>query len=311
MSDAVAELRAFSRFYTGRLGMLGPRFLATPHTLAEARVLFELGQDEQVEVAALRERMRIDAGHLSRLLARLERRGLVARERSASDGRRQLARLTESGAAEFALLDRRSAEETGAQVARLSATERHRLVAALGDVRRLLDGAETAPAVVVRGPRAGELGWIVQRHGELYGDEYGWNADFEAYVARIVADYAEQHDPAREAVWIAEVDGVAAGCVLCVRQDEEVAKLRLLLVEPRARGLGLGARLVGECIAFARGAGYRELRLWTNDTLVHARRIYERAGFELVDEEPHRSFGHDLVGQTWSLAIGRVPAGRR
>jgi DNA-binding MarR family transcriptional regulator/GNAT superfamily N-acetyltransferase len=303
MSDAVAELRAFSRFYTGRLGILGPRYLATPNTLAEARVLFELGQDEQIEVAALRERMRIDAGHLSRLLARLERRGLVARERSAADGRRQLARLTDAGAAEFALLDRRSAEQTGAQMARLSAPEQRRLVAALADVRRLLDGADSAPAVVLRGPRAGELGWIVQRHGELYSEEYGWNAEFEALVARVVADYAAEHDPARESAWIAEVDGVAAGCVLCVREDDAVAKLRVLLVEPRARGLGLGARLVGECVAFARAAGYRELRLWTVDILVHARRIYERAGFELVNEEPQHSFGHDLVGQTWSLAL--------
>jgi DNA-binding MarR family transcriptional regulator/N-acetylglutamate synthase-like GNAT family acetyltransferase len=304
MSDAVAELRAFNRFYTGRLGVLAPRFLATPHTLAEARLLFELGQDEQVEVAVLRRRMRIDAGHLSRLLAKLERRGLVARERSASDARRQLARLTAAGADEFALLDRRSADETGAQLARLTAHDRRRLVAALAEARRLLDGApETAPAVVLRAPRAGELGWIVQRHGELYAEEYGWNAEFEAYVARIVADYAGEHDPAREAAWIAEVDGVAAGCVLCVRRDDAVAMLRVLLVEPRARGLGLGRRLVDECIAFARAAGYRELTLFTIDALVHARRIYERAGFELVDEERHHSFGHDLVGQNWTLAL--------
>jgi DNA-binding MarR family transcriptional regulator/GNAT superfamily N-acetyltransferase len=303
MPDAVAELRAFNRFYTGQLGMLGPRFLATPHTLAEARVLFELAQSEQVEVADLRARMRIDAGHLSRLLSRLERRGLVARERSASDGRRQLARLTEEGRKDFAVLDRRSAEDTAARLAGLDPAERSRLVAALADVRRLLRPAEELRRVVVRAPAAGDLGWIVQRHGELYREEYGWNADFEALVARIVAEYAERHDPAREAAWIAEVDGAPGGCVLCVRQDDAVARLRLLLVEPRARGLGLGERLVGECIAFARAAGYRELTLWTNDTLVHARRIYERTGFALVDEEPHHSFGHDLVGQTWTLPL--------
>jgi DNA-binding MarR family transcriptional regulator/GNAT superfamily N-acetyltransferase len=303
MPDAVAEVRAFNRFYTGQLGVLGPRYLATPHTLAEARVLFELAQAEQVEVAALRRQMRIDAGHLSRLLSRLERRGLVARERSAADGRRQLARLTADGEKDFAVLDRRSADETAARLAGLGDAERHRLVAALAEVRQLLQPPEHEREVALRATRAGELGWIVQRHGELYSEEYGWSADFEALVARIVADFAERHDPAREAAWIADVDGAPAGCVLCVRHDDAVAKLRLLLVEPRARGLGLGGRLVGECIAFARGAGYRELTLWTNDTLVHARRIYERAGFELVDEEPHHSFGHDLVGQTWTLGL--------
>ena len=303
MSDAVAELRSFNRFYTGQLGMLGPRFLATPHTLAEARVLFELAQSEEVEVAALRRRMRIDAGHLSRLLSRLEHRGLVARARTAADGRRQLARLTDTGAAEFAVLDRRSAEDTAARLQGLGDSERRRLVAALAEVRRLLQPDDGERTVALRAPRAGDLGWIVQRHGELYSAEYGWNAEFEALVARIVADYAQQHDPAREAVWIAEVDGAPGGCVLCVREDQDVARLRLLLVEPRARGLRLGARLVGECIAFARGAGYRELTLWTNDNLVHARRIYERVGLELVDEEPHQSFGDDLVGQTWTLAL--------
>jgi DNA-binding MarR family transcriptional regulator/GNAT superfamily N-acetyltransferase len=303
MSDAVAELRAFSRFYTSQLGVLGPRFLATSHTLAEARVLFELGQSERVEVAVLRRRMRIDAGHLSRLLSRLEHRGLIARERSAVDGRRQLARLTEAGAADFAVLDRRSAADTASRLSGLSEAQRSRLVAALAEVRRLLQPAEEDRSVRLREPGPGELGWIVQRHGELYRAEYGWDADFEALVARIVADYATHHDPAREAAWIAEVDGAPGGCVLCVRHDDEVAKLRLLLVEPRARGLGLGDRLVGECIAFARGAGYRELTLWTNDNLVHARRVYERAGFELVADEPHHSFGHDLVSQTWSLAL--------
>jgi DNA-binding MarR family transcriptional regulator/GNAT superfamily N-acetyltransferase len=301
--DAVAELRAFNRFYTGELGMLGPRYLSTSHTLAEARVLFELAQSDEVEVAVLRERMRIDAGHLSRLLARLERRGLVARERSATDGRRQRARLTDDGSRDFGVLDRRASEQVAARLAGLDDSDRRRLVAALAEIRVLLAAGGSERAVALRSPRAGELGWIVQRHGELYAEEYGWDARFETLVAGIVADYAADHDPAREAAWIAEVDGAPAGCVLCVRRDDDVARLRLLLVEPRARGLGLGARLVDECVAFARRAGYRELTLWTNDVLVHARRIYERAGFELVDEEPHHSFGHDLVGQTWSLAL--------
>jgi DNA-binding MarR family transcriptional regulator/GNAT superfamily N-acetyltransferase len=305
MSGAVAAVRAFNRFYTSELGVLGPSFLRTPHTLAEARVLFELGQAERLEVSELRGRMAIDAGHLSRLLARLERQRLVERERSPADGRRQVARLTAAGAKAFATLDRRSADETAARLAALAEPDRRRLIAALADVRRLLDPAHAPAVPVLRAPRPGDLGWIVQRHGELYADEYGWDASFEALVARIVADYAERHDPEREAAWIVELDGEPAGCVLCVRGDEAVAKLRLLLVEPRARGLGLGARLVDECIAFARRAGYRELTLWTNDVLVHARRIYERAGFELVDEDPHHSFGRDLVGQTWTLALAR------
>jgi GNAT superfamily N-acetyltransferase len=237
-------------------------------------------------------------------LARLERLGLVARERSQADGRRQLARLTAVGAEAFATLDRRSAEETGARLAALAEPDRRRLIAALGEVRRLVAPAAAPRTVVLRAPRAGELGWIVQRHGELYAEEYGWDAGFEALVARIVADYAEDHDGDREAAWIAELDGEPTGCVLCVRsEDDAVAKLRLLLVEPRARGLGIGRRLVDECVAFARRAGYRELALWTNDVLAAARRIYERAGFELTGEERHHSFGHDLVAQTWSRAL--------
>jgi DNA-binding MarR family transcriptional regulator/N-acetylglutamate synthase-like GNAT family acetyltransferase len=303
MPDAIASVRAFNRFYTRSLGVLGPGFLRTAHTLAEARVLYELAQDEELAVADLRRRMAIDAGHLSRLLARLERQGLVARERSPADRRRQLARLTPSGAEAAATLDRRAVEETGAHLDRLDHAERRRLVAALAEVRRLLDDDAPSPAVVLRPPVAGDLGWVIRRNAELYAEEYDWDGSYEALVARIVADYAGHHDPAREAAWIADLDGAPAGCVFCVRKSHEVAQLRLLLVEPRARGLGLGARLVEECIGFARSAGYRELTLWTNDVLVHARRIYEGAGFQLVDSEPHRSFGHDLVGQTWSRPL--------
>jgi DNA-binding MarR family transcriptional regulator/GNAT superfamily N-acetyltransferase len=305
MPDTVAAVRAFNRFYTSELGVLEPGFLRTPHTLAEARVLFELGQGERLEVTELRQRMAIDAGHLSRLLARLERQGLVQRERSTADGRRRLARLTDAGRDAFTMLDRRSAEQTAARLDTLADEDRRRLAGALGEVRRLLEPAAAPPTLLLRPPRPGDLGWIVRRHGELYAAEYGWDASFEALVARIVADYAEQPDPAREAAWIAELDEQPAGCLLCVRSrdDAAVAKLRLLLVEPRARGFGLGRRLVDECIAFARRAGYREMTLWTNDVLTHARRIYERAGFTLVAEEPHHSFGHDLVSQTWSRPL--------
>jgi len=306
MSDAVEAVRSFSRFYTSELGVLGPGYLRTSHSLGEARVLFELGRGGALAVADLRARMAIDAGHLSRLLARLERRGLVRRSVSPVDARRRVVALTPAGERDYELLDERSRAETADRLAALTAPERARLVTALADVRGLLDGGERPGATragALREPRPGDLGWIVARHGELYEREYGWDGSFEVLVARIVADFATAADP-RSAAWIAEVDGAAAGCVLCVPDDRpDVAKLRLLLVEPSARGLGLGTRLVDAVLGFARGAGYRELTLWTNSILLAARRIYERAGFELVDEQPHHSFGADLVGQTWTRGL--------
>ena len=298
--DRVAAVRAFNRFYTARIGVLRDGLLRTPHSLTEARVLYELGQREVTEVADLRRELDIDAGFLSRLLARLHRDGLVARERSTDDARRQRIRLTEDGAAAFTELDRRSADEVGAALDALSEDDQQRLVAAMDTVHDVLTQAPAADGFVLRGPRPGDLGWIVQRHGALYAQHYGWDEGFEALVARIVADYAADHDPRREAAWIAEVDGEPAGCALCVRGEDEVAQLRLLLVEPRARGRGIGARLVEECLSFAQRAGYARITLWTNDVLHEARRIYERAGFELVESAPHHSFGHDLVEQTWA-----------
>jgi DNA-binding MarR family transcriptional regulator/N-acetylglutamate synthase-like GNAT family acetyltransferase len=303
--DRVATVRAFNRFYTTRIGVLGPGLLRTPHTLAEARVLYELGQRTLTEVAELRRALDIDAGFLSRLLARLERKGLVERERSPADARRQNVRLSASGAAAFAELDRRSADEIGALLDALGDQDQRRLVAAMDVVRGVLEPADGGPArtLVLRAPHAGDFGWIVHRHGVLYAQEYGWDETFEALVARIVADYAEHRDPRQEAAWIAELDGEPVGCVLCVRREPGVAQLRLLLVEPRARGRGIGARLIEECLRFATRAGYGRITLWTNDVLHDARRLYERAGFELVESAPHHSFGHDLVEQTWARAV--------
>jgi DNA-binding MarR family transcriptional regulator/GNAT superfamily N-acetyltransferase len=302
-TDRVAAVRAFNRFYTGRIGVLGEGLLRTPHSLTEARVLYELGQREAVDVADLRRELAIDAGYLSRLLGRLEEHALVTRERSASDARRQRVRLTDEGAAASAELDRRSAQEIGALLARLGEEDERRLVAAMGVIRDVLCDAAPPEAFVLRPPRPGDYGWIVHRHGVRYAEEYGWDETFEALVARIVADYAEGADPRREAAWIAEVDGEPVGCVLCVAKSATVAQLRLLLVEPRARGRGIGARLIDECLRFARRAGYEEIALWTNDVLADARRLYERAGFELVESGPHHSFGHDLVEQTWSRRL--------
>jgi DNA-binding MarR family transcriptional regulator/GNAT superfamily N-acetyltransferase len=301
--DRVAAVRAFNRFYTARIGVLRDGLLRTPHSLTEARVLYELGQREVTEVADLRREMDIDGGFLSRLLARLERNGLVARERSTDDARRQRIRLTNEGAAAFAELDRRSADEIGAVLEALSEDDQRRLVAAMDTVQEVLTHAPPAAGFVLRSPRPGDLGWIVQAHGRLYAEQYGWDESFEALVAGIVADYAKDRDPRREAAWVAEVDGEPAGCVLCLRREEDVAQLRLLLVDPRARGRGIGGRLIEECLGFAQRAGYERVTLWTNDVLHEARRLYERAGFELVESAPHHSFGHDLVEQTWARPL--------
>jgi DNA-binding MarR family transcriptional regulator/GNAT superfamily N-acetyltransferase len=300
--DHVAAVRAFSRFYTRWVGALDEGFLHTERSLPEARVLYELGRAETTEVAHLRESLELDPGYLSRLLKSLERDRLVVRDRSERDARRQVARLTRKGRAEFAVLDHRSAERIGASLERLQPPERDRVTAAMSAIESALgNGAE--PDVAVRAPGPGDLGWIVERHGALYAQEYGWDQRFEALVATIVGDFAANRDPSREAAWIAECAGARAGSVLCVRKDDATAQLRLLLVEPWARGRGIGALLVDECLAFARSAGYRAIGLWTNDVLEDARGIYERAGFELVDSDPHHSFGPDLVGQNWARPL--------
>jgi len=301
--ESVDAVRSFNRFYTRWVGALDEGLLRTRHSLPEARVLFELGRRDRTEVAELRRAMEVDAGYLSRMLARLEDEGLVARERSSTDARRQVARLTTSGRSEFRLLDRRSAKHIGATLASLRPQDRERVVAAMAEIRTRLEPLDDAAEVVLRPPARGDYGWIVERHGALYADEFGFNEDFEALVARIVADFAATHDPEREAAWLAEVGGVRAGSVLCVRKDDRTAQLRLLLVEPWARGTGLGAQLVDECLRFARERGYEEISLWTQDVLEAAHRIYERAGFELVEREAHDSFGPEVVGEHWSRPL--------
>jgi DNA-binding MarR family transcriptional regulator/GNAT superfamily N-acetyltransferase len=300
----VAAVRRFNRFYTRQIGLLREGYLASPFSLTEVRVLYELAHREQTTASELGRELGLDPGYLSRILRGFETRGLIAKAPSPSDGRQQLLRLTSRGWEAFAPLQARSREDIGAVLSRLSPTEQDRLVAAMGTIEGLL-GERSEPKVpyLLRPPRPGDLGWVVHRHGLLYAQEYGWDERFEALVAGIVAQFVERHDPARERCWIAERDGEVVGSVFLVRQSETVAKLRLLLVEPSARGLGIGARLVDECVRFARSVGYRTITLWTNDVLHAARRIYERAGFRLVGEEPHHSFGRDLVGQTWELAL--------
>lgn len=302
-SDRVAAVRAFNRFYTNAIGVLREGLLRTPYSLTEARVVFELAQQDVTEVADLRRTLDIDAGYLSRILTRFETDGLATRERSRADGRRQTIRLTDLGRAAFEMLDTRSAEEFRELLAELTEEDQRRLLGAMETIREVLEGSPRPEAFVLRPPEPGDFGWVVHRHGVLYAEEYGWDDTFEALVARIVADYVDHRDPQRESAWIAEADGEPVGCVFCVKKEDKVAQLRLLLVEPSARGMGIGARLVEECIRFARRAGYESLMLWTNDVLHQARRIYERAGFELVEENKHHSFGHELVGQSWRRAL--------
>lgn len=301
--DRVAAVRAFNRFYTGVIGVLDEGLLRTDYSLTEARVLYELTQVESLDVGALRDAVAIDAGYLSRILARFEEKGLVRREPSEADARRRVARLTAHGRSVSGTLDRRSAEEVGALLSSLGDIEQRRLLGAMGAIRTVLREDPARRAVVLREPGPGDLGWIVERHGAIYQQEYGWDARFEALVARIVADFAEHRDPRRDRAWIARVDGEPAGCVLCVHRDGEVAQLRLLMVEPWARGLGVGTRLVDEVLRFARDAGYARVTLWTNDVLRDARRIYECTGFELVESHRHADFGPEVVGQTWSLTL--------
>jgi DNA-binding MarR family transcriptional regulator/GNAT superfamily N-acetyltransferase len=308
MSTLVSRVREFNRFYTTIIGALDEGLVRSPYSLTEARVIFELAQRDATEVVALRRELGLDPGYLSRILARFEADGLVSRQTSGADARRQVIVLTEAGRAAYARLDRASAEQIERLVDGLPAEGQDRLLAAMGTVRDLLTGSHQGD-VVLRDPEPGDYGWVVSRHGALYQQEYGFDSSFETLVARIVADFGEHHDPARERAWIATAGGERLGCVFCVREDDEVARLRLLLVEPGSRGLGVGTRLVDACLAFARAAGYRRVVLWTNDVLADARRLYQRAGFRLVHEDRHHSYGQDLVGQDWALDFDHPTAG--
>jgi len=290
----IAAAREFGRFYTAKLGMTRSSVYRTRFSLAEARVLYELGAGVDA-VAALKRRTAMDGGQLSRLLKRLEADGLIDRLPSPTDGRKQLVKLTGDGEDAYATLDATSREEVGALLDQ--AADPAAAIAAMEQLKRALEPKRHA--VTIRGPEPGDFGWLVERHGVLYAREYGWDASFERLVAQIAAEFDPDHDRA----WIAEADGVRSGAVLCVHQDEKTAKLRTLLVEPSARGLGLGTRLVNEVITHARAGGYETLTLWTNDVLHAARRVYEKTGFQLQGEAPHRAFGHDLVEQTWSLTL--------
>jgi DNA-binding MarR family transcriptional regulator/GNAT superfamily N-acetyltransferase len=304
LEQRVAAVRRFSRFYTRRIGVLGETMLKSPFSLTEARVLYELANRRDATAAALCAELGLDAGYLSRILARFAERGLIRRKTSAADARQSLVSITAKGRKAFAPLDRQSRDDVVGLLAPLPSAAQQEVVAAMRAIERLFDREAEAQApspCILRVPRPGDMGWVVARHGAVYAAERGWNAEFEALVADIVADFAKSHDPARERCWIAERGGDNVGCVFLVRGRDQWAKLRLLLVEPGARGLGLGQQLVGECIGFARASGYCGVTLWTQSCLTAARRLYAAAGFTLTTAEPHHSFGHDLVGEHWDL----------
>jgi DNA-binding MarR family transcriptional regulator/predicted GNAT family acetyltransferase len=302
----IADVRHFNRFYTRQIGLLRHGLLGTSLSLTEGRVLYELAQRETTTAAELAADLDIDPGYLSRILRNFMASGLVASARSATDRRQSNLTLTDRGRETFSSLDRRSQQEIGALLDRLDDDEQRRLLAAMATIRTLLAPAGT-PATprtaVLRAHRSDDLGWVLARHATLYAKEYGWGSQFKLLVAGIIADFLRSHDPAREGCWIAEHDGAPAGSVMLVDAGDGVAKLRLLLVEPRSRGLGIGRRLVEECISFARDAGYHKITLWTQSILTGARGIYQRAGFVRVEAKPHRSFGGDLVGETWELVL--------
>lgn len=311
--DRIEAVRAFTRLYTRRLGVLDEGLLQTKFSLTEARLLWEFAHCEHTTASALARELDLDPGYLSRLLRGLREQGLIRSERSTEDARHVHLAITAAGRKAFAPLDARSREEVGALLAPLDDTQQQRLLQAMTTIAQLIDGPGRPRAVLLRPHRPGDMGWVVARHGALYAQEYGWDMRFEALVARIAADFVDRFEAQREACWIAERDGGNVGCVFLVQARDEAtqavlpdtAQLRLLLVEPTARGLGLGERLVAECERFAREKGYRRIVLWTNSVLTAARHIYRKAGYTLTGTETHHSFGQELVGETWALELKR------
>ena len=299
----IAAVRAFNRFYTRKLGVLDQQLLKSPFSLSEARVMYELAHTGDLAAKEIGLELGLDPGYLSRIIQKFDENGLVTRKPLPSDRRQYQLSLTAKGRASFARLERTSQEHVGAMLGPLSGEDRTRLIGAMDTIERLLAAPRAATPAILRDPRPGDMGWVVQSHGALYASEYGFDASFEALVAEIAAKFITSFDAARERCWIADIDGRPVGSVFLVRHSDDVAKLRLLLVEPVGRGQGLGRRLVAECISFARACGYRRITLWTQSILVAARKIYQEAGFVRVAAEPHRSFGQNLIGETWERQL--------
>jgi DNA-binding MarR family transcriptional regulator/GNAT superfamily N-acetyltransferase len=303
----ITAVRRFSRFYTRQLGLLRESLVHTSFSLTEARVLYELANRDSVTASELAADLDLDHGYLSRILRSFAEDGLLAKKRAKNDARQSVITITAKGRKAFAPLNKGSHDQVAAMLAKLSDAEQQRVVGAMNTVESLLGGSsQSSPqirAIILRPHQPGDMGWVTSTHGALYVAEYGWDITFEALVAKITAEFTENFDARRERCWIAELDGERAGSVFVVRKSDHVAKLRLLIVDPRARGLKLGAKLVAECLRFAKAAGYSSMTLWTQSNLTAARSIYQRAGFELTANEPHHSFGVDLMGETWDREL--------
>jgi len=300
----IDAVRQFNRFYTQKIGVLHEGLLSSPFSLTEVRVLYELAHRERPVASEVGKDLGLDPGYLSRILSSFKTKGFIDSKPSEQDGRQSILRLTEKGKMAFAPLNDRARDEIGILLGVLNESDQIRLVEAMESIKGLLSpGPKNKPPYLLRPHQPGDMGWVVHLHGMLYAQEYGWDDTFEALVAGIVAKFIQNFDPKRERCWIAEIDGEIVGSVFLVKESETVSKLRLLIVHPKARGLGIGKRMVNECLRFARQAGYRKTMLWTNNVLLAARHIYETMGFKLVLEEPHHSFGHDLVGETWEMEL--------
>lgn len=299
----IATIRRFNRFYTRKIGVLEQQLLESPYSLTEARVLFELAHRDAPTAKEIGAQLDLDPGYLSRIVQTFMDKGLVTRKPVPSDRRQFRLALTSKGRLAYGRLNRSSHDEIGEMLEKLPGGGKQRLVAAMTTIERLLDDTAAPAEVTLRTHRPGDMGWIVQQHGALYAREFGWDISFEGLCAEIVAQFLKDFDPARERCCIAEIDGQPVGSVFLVKHSDDVAKIRLLLIDPAGRGLGIGKRLVDECIAFARACGYRKITLWTQSMLLAARGIYQNAGFVHTATEPHRSFGHDLIGETWELVL--------
>ena len=302
--DRILAVRAFNRFYTRKLGVLDQHLLKSPFSLSEARVLYELASRDDLAAKEIGIELGLDPGYLSRIIQNLDENGLITRKPLPSDRRQYRLSLTVKGRQAFEKINRASHDEVAAMLATLPCSDGQRLVGAMAAIERLLgDPSVSSPSAILRDPRPGDMGWVVQSHGTLYASEYGFDTSFEALVAEIAAKFLTSFDASRERCWIADIDGAQVGSVFLVRHTDDVAKLRLLLVDPAGRGQRLGQRLVAECLSFAQACGYRKITLWTQSILVAARKIYQDAGFVLVATEPHRSFGQSLIGETWELSL--------
>jgi len=304
----VAAVRRFNRFYTRQIGVLRKKFLDSPYSLGEARVLYEIASGHSLTATDIGRALDLDAGYLSRVLRNFERRGLVRRTASATDARQSHLTLSPRGHKAYGPLEQGSQRDTGTMLDKLAPADQARLIAAMQTIESLLGSEEITephphPTYRLRAPVPGDFGWMVKRHGEIYAQEYGWTEPFEGLCAQIVADFANKNDPKRERCWIAEMDGEVVGCVFLAKDSAKVARIRLLLVDPKARGLGVGVRLADECIRFARRAGYKKITLWTHSNLSAARHIYQKAGFRLMRTERHRSWGTQVVSEHWDLEL--------